>query len=68
VKAAKKKQAGKNPAAQALGRLGGQKKVPKGIAMLSPEERKKLAQAAAAARWGKKASKKKDRGRNDAGL
>lgn len=41
----------KNPAAVALGRLGGQAKVPKGIAMLSEEQRKDLAQKAAAKRW-----------------
>jgi hypothetical protein len=37
-----------------MGRRGGQKRVPKGIAMLTPEERAKRAREAAAARWGKK--------------
>ena len=44
----------KNPAAVALGRRGGQKKVPKGFSVLSDEERKANAKAAAEARWGKK--------------
>jgi hypothetical protein len=44
----------KNPAAVELGRRGGQKKVPKGLAMLSPEERSARAKAGAAARWAKK--------------
>jgi len=42
-----------NPAAVALGRLGGKKKVPKGLAMLTPEERRERARAGAAARWAK---------------
>jgi hypothetical protein len=45
----------KNPAAVELGRLGGKKKVPKGLAMLSKARRKEIARKAAAARWGKKA-------------
>jgi hypothetical protein len=44
----------KNPAAVALGRLGGKKKVPMGMAMLTPEERKKRAREGAAARWGRR--------------
>ena len=44
----------KNPAAVALGRLGGKVRVPKGTAMLSPAERVRLAKKAAAARWGRK--------------
>jgi hypothetical protein len=44
----------KNPAAVALGRLGGRKRVPKGTAMLSEEERIERGKLAAAARWGKK--------------
>jgi hypothetical protein len=48
----------KNPHAVALGRLGGRvggkARVPKGIAMLTKEERHALAKKAAAARWGKK--------------
>jgi len=44
----------KNAAAVALGRRGGKKKVPKGFSSLSPEQRRKMGQAAAAARWGKK--------------
>ena len=53
----------KNPHAVALGRLGGLKgglaRVPKGTAMLSPEERVRRAKEAVAARWGKKKPKKK---------
>lgn len=51
----------KNPAAVELGRLGGLKKVPKGVAVLSEKERSERARAAAQARWGKakKAGKKK---------
>ena len=45
----------KNPAAVALGRLGGKvgglSKVPKGFSSLTPEERKANASAAAKARW-----------------
>jgi hypothetical protein len=45
----------KNPAAVALGRLGGRKKTdkPKGPAALSPERRQEIARKAAAARWKK---------------
>jgi len=43
----------KNPAAVALGRLGGRKKTdkPKGPAALSPERRREIARRAALARW-----------------
>jgi hypothetical protein len=41
----------KKPAAVALGRLGGKAKVPKGISMLSSEERSIRAKEAAAKRW-----------------
>jgi len=44
----------KNAAAVALGRRGGKKRVPKGFSMLTPAQRKAMAKAAAAARWGKK--------------
>jgi hypothetical protein len=44
----------KNPAAVALGRLGGKARVPKGTAMLSTKERVEQAKKAAAARWGKR--------------
>ena len=44
----------KDPAAVALGRKGGKKKVPKGIAMLTPEERTARAKEGAEARWGSK--------------
>lgn len=37
-----------------LGKRGGEAEVPKGTAMLSPEERKERARQAALARWGKK--------------
>jgi len=48
----------KNPAAVALGRLGGAAKVPKGIAKLSEEQRKEIARKGVEAR-AKKAAKKK---------
>jgi hypothetical protein len=37
-----------------IGKKGGQKKVPKGVAVLSEEERRQRARQAAQARWGKK--------------
>lgn len=42
---------GKNPAAVALGRLGGKKGGPARAAKLSPEQRREIAQKAAKARW-----------------
>ena len=42
----------KNPAAVALGRLGGKKGGPARAAKLTPEERREIAQKAARARWG----------------
>jgi hypothetical protein len=44
----------KNAAAVALGRRGGKVKVPKGFSVLTPEERRANASAAANARWAKK--------------
>ena len=44
---------GKNPAAVALGRLGGRKGGLARAAKLTPEERKESAKRAAAARWNK---------------
>jgi hypothetical protein len=44
----------KNPAAVALGRLGGKKGGPARAKKLSAIKRKKIAQKAAMARWGKK--------------
>lgn len=44
---------GKNPAAVALGRLGGQKGGPARAAKLSATARKKIAKRAAKARWAK---------------
>jgi len=44
----------KNPAAVALGRLGGLKGGKVRMARLTPEERSALARKAARARWGKK--------------
>jgi len=60
---ATKKSAGrKNPAAVALGRLGGQAKgVAKGFAAMTEEERKAVSAKANKARWGK-ASKRKTKG------
>jgi hypothetical protein len=43
----------KNPAAVALGRLGGLKGGKARAAKLTPEQRKEIAQKAAKARWGK---------------
>ena len=43
----------KNPHAVALGRRGGKKRVPKGVAMLTAQERHERAKKAAAARWRK---------------
>ena len=40
----------KNEAAVALGRLGGAKKVPKGLAMLTDKERRKIAMKGVRAR------------------
>jgi hypothetical protein len=44
---------GKNPAAVALGRKGGLKGGRARMDSLSPQERRKLAEKAAKARWGK---------------
>jgi hypothetical protein len=50
----------KNAAAVELGRKGGKKKVPKGFAMMSDEDRKKIQSAGGKARWkGKKEAVKK---------
>jgi hypothetical protein len=46
----------KNPAAVALGRLGGRKGGKARAAALTPEQRKAIGQQGAAARWGKKNS------------
>ena len=45
----------KNPAAVALGRRGGKKKVPKGFSQMDPAKRSEIAKKAAATRWAKKA-------------
>ena len=44
----------KNPAAVALGRKGGKKRVPKGFSSMTPEKRTEVAKKAATARWGEK--------------
>jgi hypothetical protein len=44
----------KDPAAVALGRKGGVKRVAKGFSMMSPERRLEIARAAAAKRWAEK--------------
>ena len=44
---------GKNPAAVALGRLGGKKGGPARAKKLTPEQRSEIAKKAAAARWNK---------------
>jgi hypothetical protein len=46
---------GKNPAAVALGRLGGLKGGKVRANSMTPEQRKEIAQKAAMARWGKNA-------------
>jgi hypothetical protein len=46
------KNAGKNPAAVALGKLGGAKGGAARAAALSPRKRKQIAKKAAQARWG----------------
>jgi hypothetical protein len=48
------KDAGKNPAAVALGKLGGAKGGAARAAALSPKKRSAIAKKAAAARWAKK--------------
>lgn len=48
------KDAGKNPNAVALGRLGGLKGGKARATRLSPEQRKEIAQKAAQSRWAKK--------------
>ena len=50
----KKKQSEKNPAAVALGRLGGLKGGKARAEKLSPKKRKEIAKKAAQKRWGKK--------------
>ena len=45
---------GKNPAAVALGRLGGKKGGKARAAKLTPEQRTRIAQKAAKVRWGKR--------------
>ena len=47
----------KNPAAVALGRLGGKKGGKARAASLTPEERREIAKKAAAKRWGDKAER-----------
>ncbi len=54
---APKDDSGKNPAAVALGRLGGLKGGAARAASLSARKRSQIAAKAAAARWGKKAGK-----------
>jgi hypothetical protein len=46
----------KDPAAVELGRKGGKKRVPKGLAKMSKRRRTAIAKAGAAARWGKETS------------
>jgi len=49
----------KNPAAVALGRLGGLRGGKARAEALSPEKRKKIARKAAVARWGRRKAEKK---------
>jgi hypothetical protein len=46
----------KNWTAATMGAKGGSARVPKGFATLTPEQRKKIAKAAAKKRWGKKST------------
>ena len=48
----------KNPAAVALGKIGGKARVPKGFTMMTPEQRKQNGIKGAQKRWGKKKVKK----------
>lgn len=48
----------KNQAAVELGRMGGEKKVPKGLATMDPEEAKRIRSLGGKARWKKKSAKK----------
>lgn len=52
----KQAESNKNPAAVALGRLGGQKGGKARASKLTPEQRKEIAKKAAAKRWVKKGS------------
>ena len=54
--ATEEQQGGKNPAAVALGRLGGLKGGKARAEKLTPEQRKEIARIAASARWRKKES------------
>lgn len=54
----KKGDARVSAAAAALGRIGGSKRVEKGFSSLTPEQRSAMGKAAAAARWGAKATDK----------
>lgn len=48
----------KNAAAVALGRLGGKRRVPKGLSTMDPEEAKRIRSLGGKARWaGKKETK-----------
>ncbi len=49
----------KNAAAVELGRLGGRVRVPKGVSVLTEEERSERGKEAAAVRWGKGKKKRK---------
>jgi hypothetical protein len=44
-------------AAALMGRKGGKKKVPKGLATMDPEEAKRIRSLGGKARWAKKAAK-----------
>lgn len=56
---AQKKSAVKNPAAVALGSLGGKAKVPKGFSSMDENDRKELGRQGALKRWAKATVKKK---------
>jgi hypothetical protein len=57
----------KNPAAVALGRLGGKAKVPKGMHLLPPERRTEIARKAAEKRWKDYRAKQAASGRKKTG-
>ena len=54
IEQAKEEDSGKNPAAVALGKLGGKKGGTARAAALTPEQRKEIAKKAAEKRWHKK--------------
>jgi hypothetical protein len=52
-----------NEAAAELGRRGGQRKVPKGFALMTDDEKRRIQSMGGKARWGNKAGKGKRKGK-----